>query len=216
MRRLIALFAFALALTACGSSSSAKKSSGTNAPTTIAPGSVYFAPLPPNPMALARAAGLVPETAERLQYHVHAHLDIFVNGVAKLIPGGIGIQINDPAVHSGTVDGEPAYGGINPPCNNPCISPLHTHDVTGVLHTESATVKDNTLGQFFIEWAVPLSKTCVGTYCAPATPIKWYVNGKPFNGDPRTIDLSNLIEIAVVIGSPAPSTIPSQFPQQTA
>ena len=167
-------------------------------------------------MALARVAGLVPETAERLQYHVHAHLDIFVNGQAKLIPGGIGIQINDPAVHSGTVSNLPAYGGINPPCANPCISPLHTHDVTGVLHTESATVKDNTLGQFFTEWAVPLSKTCVGTYCAPATPIKWYVNGKAFTGNPGTIDLSNLIEIAVVIGSPGPATIPSQFPQQPA
>jgi hypothetical protein len=213
MRRLVALFACVLALGACGGSSTKSSSSE---PTTVAGSSVYFAPLPPNPMALARAAGLVPETAERLQYHVHAHLDIFVDGVAKLIPGGIGININDPAVHTGTVDGEPGYGGINPPCANPCISPLHTHDVTGILHTESATAKDNRLGQFFTEWAVPLSKTCVGTYCSPGTPIKWYLNGKAYNGDPGTIDLANFTEIAVVIGSPAPSTIPSQFPQQTA
>jgi hypothetical protein len=165
-------------------------------------------------MELARKAGLVPETAERLTYHVHAHLDIFVNGVAKLIPGGIGIQTTDPAVHSGTIEGEPAYGGINPPCNNPCISPLHTHDVTGVLHTESATRKDNKLGQFFTEWDVPLSTTCVGTYCSPATTITWYVNGTKFTGDPTTVDLSNLVEIAVVIGTP-PASIPTQFPQQS-
>jgi hypothetical protein len=216
MRRLIALLACALALTACGSSSSPKKSSGTNAPTTIAPGSVYFAPLPPNPMALARAAGLVPETAERLAYHVHAHLDIFVNGVAKLIPGGLGIQINDPAVHSATgAHGLPGYGGINPPCNTPCISPLHTHEADGVLHTESATRKNNELGQLFIEWNVPLSTTCVGTYCSPATTITWYVDGKKFTGDPTTVSLSNYLEIAVVIGTP-PATIPSQFPQQPA
>jgi hypothetical protein len=205
-----------LALGACSSSNKKAASSSCPANSSSASSTPYFAPLPPNPMALARAAGLVPETAERLQYHVHAHLDIFVNCEAKLIPGGIGIQINDPAVHSATVDGEPGYGGIHPPCAQPCISPLHTHDVTGILHTESATVKDNTLGQFFIEWAVPLTKSCVGTYCAPATPIKWYVNGKPFNGDPGTIDLANYTEIALVIGSPAPSTIPSQFPQQTA
>jgi hypothetical protein len=212
MRRLIALFACVLAIGACSSSSTKSRS----APTTAAGSADYFAPLPPNPMALARAAGLVPETAERLQYHVHAHLDIFVNGGIKLIPGGIGIQINDPAVHTGPIDGLPAYGGINPPCQNPCISPLHTHDVTGILHTESATVKDNTLGQFFIEWAVPLSKTCIGTYCSPAAPIKWFVDGNAFSGDPRNIDLSNRLEIAVVIGNPAPATIPSHFPQQTA
>ena len=41
------------------------------------------------------------------------------------------------------------------PCDKPCISPLHTHDVTGIIHTESSTHKDNTLGQLFVEWNVP-------------------------------------------------------------
>lgn len=36
----------------------------------------------------------------------------------------------------------------------PCISPLHTHDTTGSLHTESATAVPNRLGQFFTEWGV--------------------------------------------------------------
>ena len=45
-----------------------------------------------NPMELARAAGLMPETAERLEYHVHAHLDIFVDGTPIVVPGGIGID----------------------------------------------------------------------------------------------------------------------------
>jgi hypothetical protein len=210
MKRVVAL-AFALvlallALSACGGSSSSK-----SAPTiTVPPGSPLFAPLPPNPMALAAKAGLVPETAERLQYHVHARLDIFVNGVQKLVPGGIGINTQDPAVQSGTIDGQPAYGGIRTPCSQPCISPLHTHDATGVLHTESATHKDNTLGQLFIEWDVPLTATCISTYCAPGTTIAWYLNGRQFTGDPRTIDLSNLLEIAVVIGTP-PAQIPSSF-----
>jgi len=33
-------------------------------------------PRPPNQMQLAVKAGLVPEVAEELKFHVHAHLDI--------------------------------------------------------------------------------------------------------------------------------------------
>ena len=206
MLRLLIAFCSILVLAAC--SSSGKKSEGGSSGTTTAESlKAYFAPLPPDPMKLARDAGLVPETAERLQYHVHAHLDIFVNGAPKLVPGGIGIRIDDPQVHSGPVNGYPAYGGISEPCSTPCISPLHTHDATGVLHTESATEKDNTLGQLFTEWDVPLTATCVGTYCKPATPIAIYVDGKPFTGDPQGIDLSDRLEIAIVIGTP-PATIP--------
>ena len=106
------------------------------------------------------------------------------------------------------VGGSTAYGGINPPCAQPCISPLHTHDVSGVIHTESATHKDNMLGQLFVEWDVKLDAKCVDRYCMPATKIATYVDGKPFAGDPSKIDLSNQKEIAIVIGTP-PAQIPS-------
>ena len=53
-----------------------------------------------------------------------------------------------------------------------------------------------------------LDAKCVRTYCKPATKIAIYVNGKPFTGDPRTIDLSDHKEIAIVIGTP-PAKIPS-------
>ena len=161
-------------------------------------------------MAQARAAGLVPETAERLQYHVHAHLDVFVDGTPVVVPAGIGIDIDDPAVHTFDVDGEKQYGGIKPPCAKPCISPLHTHDVSGTLHTESATKKNNTLGQFFTEWNVKLDQNCVATYCTPAKAIAVYVDGQKSTGDPRRIALSNSREIAVVIGTP-PDRIPQSW-----
>jgi hypothetical protein len=115
------------------------------------------APPPDRVVELATAAGLVPETAERLAYHVHAHLDVFINGRHQTVPAGIGIVTTDPAVHKGTINGQPAYGGITVPCAQPCISPLHTHTARGILHTESATRVDNTLGQFFTEWDVPLT-----------------------------------------------------------
>jgi hypothetical protein len=65
------------------------------------------------------------------------------------------------------VDGQSAFGGIVSPCAQPCVSPRHTHDVTGILHTESPTDVDNTIGQFFTEWAVTLDLDCIGDYCSP-------------------------------------------------
>jgi hypothetical protein len=174
-----------LALAACGSSGKSSKSAATHAAAQV------FAPLPSDPMALTRVAGLVPETAERLAYHVHAHLDVFVNGTHRLVPGGIGINMDDPG------------------CAQACISPLHTHDVSGIVHIESATPRSFTLGQFFTEWGVRLDKNCVGTYCTPGTPVAVYVGGKPVSGDPRTIELTDQREIAIVIGTP-PAQIPSE------
>jgi hypothetical protein len=206
MTRPFAVLFIALAglvvFSACGTSS---KSSAVQP----APSSVTW-PAPSDPMTLAHAAGLTPETAERLQYHVHSHLDVFVEGDKVVVPAGLGIDIKNPGVHTFVIDGANQYGGINPPCDAPCISPLHTHDVSGVLHTESATKKNNTLGQLFVEWNVKLSKTCVDTYCTPAKSVAVYVDGKQFSGDPTTIPLSDHKEIAIVIGTP-PAQIPATY-----
>src|SRR4029453_18898253 len=55
---------------------------------------------PENPMAPTWKAGLVPEQAEFLQYHVPDHLDVFVNGGPVLVPAGIGIDVDNPGVKS--------------------------------------------------------------------------------------------------------------------
>jgi hypothetical protein len=196
-----------VALVAAGCSSSSKA-----APTPTTGPSAIVWPAPADPMGRARAAGLVPETAEQLEFHVHAHLDIFVNGEKVIVPAGLGIDTSNPGVHEfpdyPKGSGATGYGGIDPPCKTVCISPLHTHDVTGIIHTESRTHKYNTLGQLFTEWNVKFDQSCVNTYCTPQTKIAIYVNGKPFTGaDPRTIPLSNFKEIAIVIGTP-PAQIP--------
>ncbi|HKP17863.1 MAG TPA: hypothetical protein VJT84_05235, partial [Gaiellaceae bacterium] len=165
-------------------------------------------PAPPDPLRLTRAAGLQPEPKETLIHHVHAHLDVFVNGKRVLVPAGIGINIHDPGVHTFDVpDGSKAYGGIQL-CDQPCISPLHTHDNTGILHTESASPVPNRLGQFFTEWNVRLSRQCVGGYCRPKS-VQIFVNGKRYEGDPRAILLTDRKETAIVIGTP-PKKIPSK------
>jgi hypothetical protein len=167
-------------------------------------------PAPKDPMRRTRLAGLVPEVNEHLAYHVHSHLDLFVNGAHLKIPAGIGIDTHDMAVHSGKMgDGSTAYGGIIK-CPRVCISPLHTHADLGVLHTETDKPVPNRLGQFFVQWGVRLDRSCVGGYCRPDS-IRVYVNGKRYLGDPRRILLADRSEIAIVIGS-LPKKIPSIFP----
>ena len=166
-------------------------------------------PLPDDPLSLVEPAGLTPAVKEFFTYHVHAHLDVFLNGEPVLVPAGIGIDIDDPAVHTGEFNGGPTYGGIER-CDQPCISPLHTHDVLGVIHIEAPKKTSFTLGQFFIEWGVTLDGSCVGGYCSPETDVAVFVDGKQQSGDAADIALSNYEEIAIVIGTP-PSSIPGSF-----
>lgn len=119
--------------------------------------------------------------------HIHQHIDVFVNGGKVDVPAGIGIN------------------------DNSFLSPIHTHDTTGVIHVESPTNQQFTLGQFFAIWDVRFTPTRVGGYRATAThPIRVYLDGKPFQGDPSRLVLGSHQEIAVVIGKPPPR-IPSSY-----
>ena len=161
-------------------------------------------PAPADPMERTVQAGLKPQPKEFLTNHVHAHLDVFVDGKPVTVPSGIGIKIDDPAVRrTDEQDGSTSYGGIDL-CNEPCISPLHTHDISGIIHTESASPEPNTLGEFFTEWGVALDASCVATFCSPATEIAIYIDGELTTGDPRAIQLTDQREIAIVIGTPPP------------
>ena len=209
-----------VALAGCGGGGGDKSSSSGGSGDCSQYGSIPSArttkapwPAPENPMGLTCKAGLVPEKAEFLQYHVHAHLDVFVNGRPVLVPAGIGIDLDNPAVRSDKrPDGLVIGAGLTQVCDQPCISPLHTHDPSGLLHTETKSPSPNQLGQFFTQWAVRLTTDCVGGYCKPTSPIRIYVDGKAQIGDPTQIELSNLREVAIVIGTP-PATIPMEFPR---
>ena len=169
-------------------------------------------PAPSDPMQRTAAAHLVPTKQEEFTTHTHAHLDVFLNGDHVPVPAGIGIDI-----HANGVDENPSP---LPPgkqyrvgvCDVPCLSPLHTHDPSGTLHTESVDPPPVvfTLGQFFAEWGVKLDSSCIGEFCAPSTEITFYVDGVKQTGDPAAIPLAANTEIAIVIGSP-PSAIPSTW-----
>ena len=209
-------FLAVVALAGCGGSKSSSGDSDvcsqfSGAPAARTTEAIW--PAPQNPMALTCKAGLIPEKAEFLQYHVHAHLDMFINGHPLLVPAGIGIDTANPDVQTEKRLGGIVVGaGLRGVCDKPCISPLHTHALDGLLHTETKTPSPNKLGQFFTQWAVRLTPNCVGGYCKPAVPIKIYVDGQVETGDPTQIELKNLREIAIVIGTP-PATIPMEFPR---
>ena len=134
------------------------------------PARVVNWPAPKDPLARAVLAGLKPERKEFLNTHIHAHLDVFVDGKPVTVPAAIGVNIRDPeVVRSEELDGSTSYGGIEL-CRRPCISPLHTHNASGVIHTEAQNAKANTLGEFFIEWGVPLTESCVGPFCRDDEP----------------------------------------------
>ena len=118
-------------------------------------------------------------------------LDVFANGSAVQVPAEIGI---DPAHQQ--------------------ISPLHTHDTTGVIHIESPDKTATfTLGQFFTEWQVSLSGDHIGGLTVDATHhLKVYVNGKPYTDNPANLAFAAHDEIAIVYGTDAqPVTVPSSY-----
>ena len=64
---------------------------------------------------------------ESLYVHIHPYLRIVINGNNITIPEGIGIT-------------------------STCLEPVHTHDSSGIIHIESPTNTNYTLGDFFKIW----------------------------------------------------------------
>lgn len=127
-------------------------------------------------------------------FHVHTHLSIFdPTGTQIMVPWGIGL------VQPWTFDRDndeiaTAMCGYN----------LHTHDRSGVIHDESKTNLNLTLGQFFDVWGMPLSSTNVAGYTGTVW-VKIVVpgNNMPWTNtiDPRTIVLSEREQITLAVGN---------------
>jgi hypothetical protein len=89
-------------------------------------------------------------------YHVHAQLNVYVNGKQTPVPANIGI---DP--------------------QGRFISPIHTHDATGVVHMESTRYYPFTLGEFVNVWGVYFTNNQLGAYKdGNGNVLQLWVNGK--------------------------------------
>lgn len=97
-------------------------------------------------------------------YHVHAQLNVYVNGKQTPVPANIGI---DP--------------------QGRFISPIHTHDTSGVIHMESAKFYPFTLGEFINVWGVYFTNNQLGSYKAGVggNVLQLWVNGKQVSNPPN-------------------------------
>ncbi|HEX2557031.1 MAG TPA: hypothetical protein VHK86_01795, partial [Nitrososphaera sp.] len=113
--------------------------------------------------------GVECHSAEANQYHFHAHLSVFVNGQEQQVPGSIGI--------------------VSTPYS--CFYWLHTHTSDGILHMEAPRAMPFTLGQFINIWQQTKSDSQSFFSTIAGMPVKAYVNGNEFNGDPKGIQLQS-------------------------
>jgi hypothetical protein len=127
--------------------------------------------------------GLPALVREGRRLHTHQHLDVFVDGRKVTVPAGTGIA-------------------------DDFISPLHTHDSSGVIHVESPTVRSFSLAELFGVWGVRLTTSCLGGRCR-AGGLHVFVNGRKV-ADPNRALLGRHDEIVVAFGPP-PRPLPSSY-----
>lgn len=133
--------------------------------------------------------GIGCDSSEQLVYHVHTHLCIYVNGVLRPLPAGIGIV---SPVAENTPFG-PFYEATQ------CYYWLHVHAADGIIHIESPSLRVYTLGEFFDIWRQPLGPRRVGSETGPLTV---WVNGRRFWGNPRAIELGSHEDVQIDVGRP--------------
>jgi len=104
--------------------------------------------------------------------HIHPRIEIFIDGQRVAIPANIGIDSNlwkDRSLER--------YGMPMPDMPEmPYMSPLHTHDTSGVIHVESTVNREYTLGEFFDVWGVTFNESCIFDRCSGGS-VVILVNG---------------------------------------
>jgi len=135
--------------------------------------------------------GLAQLGQEQLAFHIHQHLDLWVDGKKVTVPQYVGIQINQAA-------------------QTASFAELHTHLSDGVIHNESARNVRFTLAQFFGDWGVRLTKSCMGSFTGSCVNLHAWVNGKPV-ANPAAIVLKAHQEIVISVGPKLPPSIPKSY-----
>ena len=140
--------------------------------------------------ARLEADGIPVLAHEETATHFHLHLDLFVDGSEVTVPANIGF---DPDI------------GV--------ISPVHTHDTSGIVHVESPSGLTYSLGQLFDVWGVRFDGTCLGECGAGDRRVRVFADGTPLQQDPRLLILGRHQEIVVTLGtgSQVPRDIPSGY-----
>ncbi|HEY0817058.1 MAG TPA: hypothetical protein VGE11_27595 [Pseudonocardia sp.] len=136
--------------------------------------------------------GISSSAEEQVAFHIHAHLQVYVDGQQRALPAGVGIVA--PLQVRTTAEGPFVEGGAG-------IYWLHTHDASGVIHIESPVHRRFTLGELFDIWGQPLGPQQVGPAQGPVTVL---VDGAVVGGDPRGLILNAHDVIQLDVGAVVP------------
>ncbi len=160
-----------------GSSKSKNKLIAIGITAAIIAGAVYFIQRSDNTVdsAYATIDGIPCETQEYLNFHIHAHLDVFVNGQHVTVPQYVGIM------------------------DNSCLYWLHTHDNSGIMHMEAPQPQNFTVGEFLDVWRT------TSTGAPPTGEPIIFVNGEEVSTTLSTTQLNAHDEIAIVYGQTPPN-----------
>ena len=115
-----------------------------------------------------------------------AHVEMFAHRRVIAIPAGIGVA---PPVRR---DGAYVRGGR-------CSYPLRTLEPTGVIELMRGPTR--TLGDFFAVWGQPVSTTRLLSFRGP---VRAFVDGRPWSGDPRAIPLARHAQIVLEVAGALP------------
>ncbi|MBI3334226.1 hypothetical protein HYZ97_01960 [Candidatus Pacearchaeota archaeon] len=91
---------------------------------------------------------------QNLALHIHADLEILIDGQKQLIPANIGT-------------------------GKDFMRPLHTHDASGQIHIEGACARGFRLTEFFEVWGETLTNQCIFDTCTDSGILEMRVNGQP-------------------------------------
>lgn len=130
--------------------------------------------------------GVKCEAMEGNVLHIHQHVAIFDHGKPVGIPADVGQSLAGQ-----------------------CLYWTHTHTPDGIVHIESPYFRTFTLGDFFAVWGRPLTRTNVaGAKTRRGEKLTVWVDGHRFNGEPRTIELTQHLDITLDVGRPAAKPVP--------
>lgn len=135
---------------------------------------------PPEVLAIS---GVECHEGEATAFHVHAHLDVFVDGQEVVVPRNVGILSS-------------------------CLFWLHTHDGDGIIHVEAPAPREYRVGQFIDIWSQTHTASSELFSSVSDKPVTAYVNGEEFDGNYRDILLASQTQIVLAYGEP-PAEIPT-------
>ena len=98
------------------------------------------------------------DTNKKIVMHIHPSLNVTLNGKLLVIPSGVGINTTLWNDHSLDLYGMQPMKMTTKDMSMIMqgMSPLHTHDTSGVIHVESNEFRNYTLGQFLQNWGIDL------------------------------------------------------------